>query len=213
MSKAAQGPSGTNSSPSGASESENTETTTNVSVSTTEANEPGTVSVETYRKTLNQEKNLRERLNALESEKKQSQEADLRAKEDYKKLLETRDAELTTERDSHRKLQDRINTGTKIRSVLDGVNGTIDREYWDLIPVGTVVLDPETGMPDPATVREAVRILETKFSKIISPKSVKVPPSDAAKGSASLDLKAQMANAKTQAELEQILKRNGKQLA
>ena len=173
---------GSNSSSGGAPETTQTQQNPNVS-STAPAKEGGdSVSLETHRKLLSEKKKVEEQLRSFADKEKKRAEDEARQREDYKTLLAAREAELTAEREEHAKLKNRINSGAKLRSVLEAIDGTVDEAFYGLIPVDKVVLDPETGLPDPMTVKDAVKFFESKYSKVITPKEVILPPSDAAKG-------------------------------
>lgn len=206
MNIAAPVSSGNNSNPSGTSESDNP--TINDSGSSTEGKKDS-VSYDSYQKLLGEKKKASERLAALEADQKRREEADLVAKEDYKKLLEARDKELSEVKSILTKKEELQTSALKTRAILDGVNGTVDREYYDLLPVSEVVIDPETGLPDAASVRNAVKIVETKFAKIINPKAAKLPHSDAASGS-SQNFESEIRAAKSQKDYDAVMKKYGK---
>lgn len=141
------------------------------------------VPYDVYDRVMRQNKAARERLDAFEAEQKKRSEAEMRAKEQYKELLDAKEKEINDFKEKHEKLVKKVEHGQKLRAVLDAVNGSIEREYFDLIPVDMVEMNSETGLPDKDSVQKAVKILETKYSRIITPKSAtNLPPSDAAKG-------------------------------
>ncbi len=140
------------------------------------------VSHETYLKVLGEKKAMAAKLAANEAEKKAAEDRALKEKEDYKSLAEKREAELKDEREKRLKLEERSANALKLRAIVDGAGGTIDREYWDLLPIGMVEMDPETGLPTESSVASAVKLVQTKYAKIITPKNASLPPSDAARG-------------------------------
>lgn len=171
---------------------------------------PEKVDYSTYDKAVKEKKKLSERLNVLESERKQREEKELREKGDLSALLSAREKELAETQGKLAKYEERITKHAKLRAVLEGLNGTVDNEYLDLVPVHMVEIDPETGKPDPESVAKARKVMETKYARVIAPKEVKLPPSDAARGSEKLDFKTEIQKAKTQKELEAIATKYGK---
>jgi hypothetical protein len=150
---------------------------------------PDTVKYDTYQKVLNEKKRrdeelteTRQKLDALETEKKTRDEQELHAKGELKKLLDIRDKELADSKAKYSNLHTTLETGVKRGSFLNAVNGIVDEQYYSLIDLSQVVIDPATGMPDELSVQKAARDFESKYPLVIKRTSGNGLPNDAAKG-------------------------------
>lgn len=175
MTKADNASGGGNLESSGTPESESTETTTPVV-------EKNVVAYETHQKLLSEKKALAARLATFEAEQKANAEKALKDKEDWKALAEAKDTELKAVSEKLAKREEISNKGMKLRAILDAVGGKIDESYFPLIPVDMVEIDPDTGLPDKAKVAAAVKVIQTKYAQIITPKTGALPTSEAARG-------------------------------
>ena len=136
------------------------------------------VAYDTYRKVLSEKKKrddevrmLSERLSALESEKKAKIEAELREKEDYKKLVEMREAELNDYKTKFQEAQEREANLVKLDAFFSKLNGKVRREYWDKIDLGRIAYDPESGAIDNSSLQVAVEEFKKNYPEIITAKS------------------------------------------
>ena len=153
------------------------------------------VARETYLKSLNQEKNVRNRLRTTEEElqklrdeNKKFVEEKLYSEGEKDKLLEIR----TKERDEYRNKYENLSTdvveGEKISAFLDKLPGRLaNKEYYNFIPTKDIVIDPTTGEIDESSLTEAVNQFSKKHSMLITPLNGRKLPNDAA-NSASTDL-------------------------
>lgn len=148
------------------------------------AGTPGNVAYETHRKLLGEKKKLQEERDALASKIKQQEEADLVKRGETDKLLKLREEELATLKGEKLEIENRFNGALKLDSVLDAIGGNVDKRYWGLIPVGEVVIDPNTGMPDPTSVQKIAKQFEKQFPEIVSKGTGVRLPNGAANGSA-----------------------------
>jgi hypothetical protein len=71
----------------------------------------------------------------------------------------------------------------KMSHFLDAIDGNIPREYWPLIDVEKIVVDPATNMPDPMSVQSVAKDFSTKYHRVIEKKNGPKVPSDAPNGS------------------------------
>jgi hypothetical protein len=137
----------------------------------------GQVSYETHRKLLAEKKRrdeelalAREMIAKHEREAKEREESELRQKEDYKKLLELREKELTdarAEAEAHRR---RMAEAQKIDAFLKAVNGTVPDRYWNLIDTDQIVIDPTTGKVDQISVTKAAEAFRANFPEVVMTK-------------------------------------------
>lgn len=156
---------------------------------TNDSGSKDSVKYETYQKVLAEKKkrdqdlaDAHKRLSALEEEKKQREEASLKEKEDFKKLAELREQELKAEREKRQGLEKNVQEGKKLRAFLDSVQGKVEKQYWALIDLDAIVVNPDTGMPDEESVKKAAKDFEASYPAVIQRKNAGTLPGDAAKG-------------------------------
>jgi len=149
---------------------------------TTPQEKKSTVSYDTHQKLLGEKKAIAAKLAAFEAEQKARDDKALREKEDFKTLAEKRAEELKEAHGKLAKLEERNANQVKLRAILDGAGGTIDRKYWDLLPKHMVEIDDTTGMPTEASVATAVKFVRTNYAEVITPKDAKIPTGAAAMG-------------------------------
>lgn len=157
-------------------------------------NTPNQVSYETHRKLLAEKKKrdeelaqMKQRLDAFELDRKKQDEEKLLSEKNFQQLLKNREEELAKERESGKKLQDMVNNSLKRRAFLDSVNGAIDDQYWSLIDLSTIAIDPDTNMPDDASVQASARDFEKKFPLVLKRRDGGPRlPTDAPRGSTGL---------------------------
>lgn len=149
-----------------------------------------TVAYSTYTKVLSEKKKrdeeleaTRKKLSELEKAEKSRIEADLKAKEDYKALLAVRDEELKKRDLELTDIKGSLEHGAKIRAFLDKVNGVVSEQYWKLIDIDSIKMDPNTGMPDALSVEAIAKKFEQDYALVIKSKDApKHLPNDAANG-------------------------------
>lgn len=156
---------------------------------------PDTVSFASYDK-LMKEKKARDAqlvtLNKQIADSKEAErikfEAELKKNEDWKKIAELREqektdaiAKLTSKESELSALQTRLQGGVKMRAFLDAVNGKVDEQYWSLIDLGEIAVDPDRGLPDPGSVQKAARDFEKRYPLVLQKKGAGALPSDAAR--------------------------------
>jgi len=135
-------------------------------------------------KLLTEKKKLQERLDAFEAKEREREEAEAKAKGEIDKLLKLREEELARYKNENETIKTNLQNGVKLRALLEEVQGSIDDQYWSLIDLKDVVIDPNTGMPDPASVQKAAREFEQRYPLVISRAAGGSLPNDAAKGGA-----------------------------
>lgn len=158
-----------------------------------EPDKKDTVAYETYRKLLGEKKKRDEeleqaksKLSELEKAEKERHEAELKAKEDYKALLALKDKEAKDLKSELGNIKGTLEQGAKLRAFMDKVNGVVDEQYWKLIEVDEIKIDPNTGMPDPLSVEAVAKKFEQEYSMVLKTKEApKTLPNDAAKGAGS----------------------------
>lgn len=145
---------------------------------------PSTVTREAYENVLTEKKKLKERLDALDADSKKRQESELVEKQEFKKLHEASKAEAEEWKNKFSTLDKDVKEGRKLNAFLQKVPGKVSSEYWSLIDLEKVAMDPETGVVDESSLVKAVKAFEEKHSRLIDkPNSAKLP-NDAAKSGA-----------------------------
>lgn len=152
-----------------------------------------TVAYSTYTKVLSEKKKrdeeneaLRAKNSALEKAEKLRVEADLKAKEDFKALLALREDELKKRDVELDEIKGSLQHGAKIRAFLDKVNGVVSEQYWKLIDIDSIKMDPNTGMPDALSVEAIAKKFEQEYALVLKSKGdPKHLPNDAANGAGS----------------------------
>lgn len=125
------------------------------------------VSYESHLKLLNEKRKLKERLDELERASKEKEEADLRAKEDFKKIAELKEAEAKQFKEELEKARAReINAG-KLDAFLSTLDGKVERKYWGHINLEQILVNPETGDLDQMSVAKEVERFRKEYPEVI----------------------------------------------
>lgn len=149
------------------------------------------VAYDTYRKVLSEKKKrdeqLREamdRVQKFELEAKEREESELKAKEDFKKLLELRDSELGEYKNKYSTLLNQQVATAKLTNFFDNLDGKVSKKYWDKIPLDDIVIDEESGEVDSSSVQRAIELFKKEYPEVIQtqsgPKVQSVSPTTAA---------------------------------
>jgi hypothetical protein len=151
------------------------------------------VAYETYQKLLSEKKardaqlaEYQRRFDEIEQQRRNETESKLKQKEDYQSLLKLREQELDEMRsklsakDSELGETKRtIESGVKLQSFLNALEGVVDRKYWSMIDLDSVLIDPTTGTPDPTSVKKSADLFAKSFPELVQKKSVPRPPGSA----------------------------------
>lgn len=144
-------------------------------------NSADTVSLETHRKLLDEKKKMQKKLEEVETAQKARAEKELREKEQYKELLETREKEFEELKSKLTASESEKQDIKKMGSFLKSVNAEIPEQYWGLIDLDSIVVD-DNGSIDQITLKKAVKDFQTKFPEIVKPKKKPNMPNEAANG-------------------------------
>jgi hypothetical protein len=130
---------------------------------------------------------VRAKLEELETERQQAVEAKLKETQDFKKLAELKDEklkELTSELTTVREQQ--LNA-RKLDRFLTTLDGKVDKKFWSHIDLDAIVVDPESGDIDEMSVSKAVEDFRTTYPEIIrSPKQGQNVPNTYPQGTGTL---------------------------
>lgn len=175
MSETVNGTSGTDQKPSGLKE----ELSDGESSSTSK----DTVAYDTYRKVLAEKKKrdedfraAQEELSALKRAEKERTEAELKAKEDFKKLVELREKELNEVKSKYDGLNSSIQESVKFSAFLENLPGQLDKKFWKMVDTSEVIIDPESGEPDPTSIKKATEKFVAQYGELVqTPGKAKLP--------------------------------------
>jgi DNA repair exonuclease SbcCD ATPase subunit len=134
------------------------------------------------RELLAELKSAREKLAAVEAEKKKAAEEALKAKEDWKTIAETREQELKAERERLAKLESDARDRKKLAAFLDTIADTVPQKYWGHIDLEAIAVNPDSGVVDPTTVAKEVERFKKEYPELIHKRKTTGQPSDAPKG-------------------------------
>lgn len=147
-----------------------------------------TVAYETYKKVVAEKKRRDaelaakdEELKKLKAAEKERVESELKAKEDYKKLLEIREKEIQEKDRQLKEVMSDIEQSTKFEALLSALPGQVPKKFWTMIDTTQIVIDPNTGSPDPSSVKKAAETFQANFPElIVQPGKAKLPNTAAA---------------------------------
>lgn len=125
------------------------------------------VAYETYSKVLEEAKKAKERARELEAFKKSVEEEKLKAEGNLQAIIKLREEELNKVREEKEHLERGLQDGSKLRAVLDSLNGRVDEAYFGLFDLSQVVIDPKTQLPDQMSVAKYARDFEAKYGLVI----------------------------------------------
>lgn len=135
------------------------------------------VAYETHRKLLGEKKSWQQRAGdyearAIAAEAKIKAEADaaLESQGEYKTLLESERAESAKLRENIAGRDTEDKQARKLDAFLSAMDGTLKREYWGLVDLESVVVDPGTGEVDAGSVAKSIEVFRNKFPEVITPK-------------------------------------------
>lgn len=172
-----------------------------------DSGKPSTVSREAYEKAITEAKKAKEKLQAIEAESKKRQEDEAKAKEDYKKLYESAAAERDEVKKQKSDLETGLIDGKKLQAFLGKLPGKVAKEYWSLIDLDKIVIDPDSREIDERSLAKAVKEFETIHARLIDKPATGRLPNDAPGGNRSSGFEAELAAANNQKELDAVMKK------
>lgn len=158
------------------------------------------VAYETYQKLLGEKKSrdaqlaeYQKRFDEIEAKRKADAEAKLKEKEDFASLLKLREEELN-------ELKDRLNAkdselgetkrtienGIKLQTFLGALEGNVDRKFWNMIDLDSIVIDPTSGTPDPTSIKRTADLFAKTYPELIRKNQTARTPDSAASGAQGL---------------------------
>ena len=138
-----------------------------------------TVAYETYHRTVSQKKKLEEENERLKREASERAEKDLKENERWQELAQLREKEAAEAKAKAEAIETSLLEGKKLSSVLDALPSGVDKKYWNLIDTSGVVLNPETGDPEAASVQEVAKRIQEDYPEILQKASAPGQPAAA----------------------------------
>lgn len=149
------------------------------------------VSFETHRKLLAEKKRRDEQLENIQAElsdfkkrEKEQRETELTQKEDYKKLLELREQELNETKQKYDGLSSTIQESVKFDAFLNALPGQLPKKFWKMTDTTSIVIDPNTGEPDPVSVKKVADQFHAEYGELIQQSGKARLPNQAAASTA-----------------------------
>jgi len=141
------------------------------------------VSYETHRKLLDEKKKIQAKLEAIEAEKRQAEEADLVRKGETQKLLDLAKKEAEELRSKLTQKEQREMQAKKMSAVIRGLGTSVDEKWYGVLGqhIDDVVLNPDTGEVEMMSVTSIVDELKKTWPEMLKKPAVGMP-ADAPKG-------------------------------
>lgn len=147
------------------------------------------VKYETYSRVLGEKKKIQEQMKDMaaklaefEAAQRATEEADMKKRGDYEKLLnQEREAKKAIE-DQLKAREAQITNSLKLDAVLKALDGQVESQYWGLIDVDGIPVDPETNTPDELSVKKYAEQFAQKYQRVIVRPNQSRMPNDAAQG-------------------------------
>lgn len=143
-----------------------------------------TVAYATYQKVLDEAKAAKAKVAQFEKSQKEFEEAKLKEAGDWKKIAEQKEQDLKIAQEKIAETDRRLLEGRKLNALLGALTGEVPKQYWSLMDLDDVAVNPDTGLPDEASVKVAAEKFEKQFPDVVKRPSKARLPNDAAKGGA-----------------------------
>lgn len=150
----------------------------------------GKVDYDTYRKTVDQLKSLKQKnqdyeqiLSSIEVEKKVKEEQELMKKQEFEKLLERRNAEIEAERKARLEIETRLKQSEqnridslKLGAFYEKLGGKIKRkEYLSFVDLDQIEFDEQSGKINEDTVMKTVNQFMVDHHHLVDTKTKTMP--------------------------------------
>lgn len=147
------------------------------------------VAYDTYQKVLREKKKrdeeldmTRSKLAEYEAKDKEREETEAKAKGDLQKLIAMKEEENKKLKDKYENVVTTLTNAEKRNALLKALPGEVDQNYWGLLDLNQIVLDPETGEADATSIRAAADLFVAKYPLVIKTAGGARLPGHAAKG-------------------------------
>jgi hypothetical protein len=139
------------------------------------------VSRETYTRVLSKLKKLEDAFEAKQKDEEIAKQKILEEQGQWKSAFEL-EKKQRTEIETRLNQKDKMITDSiKMNAFLKQLPGTVSDEYWDLIKLDEIVIDPETQKPDPVALENYAKQWSSKHSRLIDKVTTAKVPADAPK--------------------------------
>jgi hypothetical protein len=143
-------------------------------VDLTEAQKAGTVAYPSFLKAVGEVKRfkseaekLREENEAFKLKEKEREDAALAKKGDFEKIKANLLKELEEEKQKAKSLKEERDNDRKLGAFLGSLGGSIAQDYWPLIDIEQIAIDPTTNSVDPLSVTRLVDDFRKRHGRLI----------------------------------------------
>ena len=147
------------------------------------------VTYETHRKLLGEKKRvqdeyttLQRQLEEYQSEKTQREEKELKDKDEWKKLVDIREKENTELKTRLAQYEKNTVDARKLDAVLKTLNVDVKSQYWNLVDVDKIVIDPSNNEVDEMSVTKYVEEFRNIYPEILAVKGKAPQPTNHPQG-------------------------------
>lgn len=149
------------------------------------------VKYETYRKVLSEKKRrdeevrtLREKVEEFERSQKEAQEKTLEEQNKWKEIADLRTKELQETQNKLQTLTQSQREAMKLDSFLSSLGTQLPKQYWGLVNLDEIKLNPETNEVDDMSVTSAIEHFRNSYPEILQSRSSATTPAKAPRGTA-----------------------------
>lgn len=150
-----------------------------------------TVKYDTYRKVLSEKKKrdeqlreMQEQLAAFQSREKERTESELQEQNKWKELADLRTEELTKAQAEIASMRGSQQQAMKLDAFLGSLETQLPKQYWGLVNLDAIKLNPDTSEVDEMSVASAVETFRKTYPEILTKKSNANLPTTAPSGTA-----------------------------
>lgn len=132
-------------------------------------------------------KTLEEKLREFEEKEKLQLETTLKEQNKWQEFAKIKEQERDEAFNKLKSMSERIESAHKFNALIEAIPGQVKKQYWGLIEshVADVVLNPQSGEPDPVSVKQiADKIRETYPEVIVFNDKRSIPQNAATNGQA-----------------------------
>lgn len=175
------------------------------------------VSFDTHKRLLRQTKNtqsenqeLKQQLADIQAQDEARAQDALAKNQEWKQLADRREEKIVQLEKTITDNDDHLDKSVKLQAFLNKVPGKLSDAYFGHVPLDKIAMNPDTREVDSESVELVVNDFLKDHGRLIDRNDSKKLPSDASRGGAALTYKEELAQCKTQKELDAVmLKRHG----
>lgn len=134
------------------------------------------VAYETYVKTVDEVKSLKNKLKEIEERDNLTKEKTLKEQNEWKALAEAKEKQLLEEKEKTKQFESTLTESFKISAFTKHLNGKLrSDEYFDHVDLDKIVFNPETKRVDEESVKAVVADFVKKHPHLIEFRKGKLP--------------------------------------